>query len=452
MTSPALNALESGTGGAGRDSATTPEPSHSPDLLDLLDLFGDPFVRDPYPWLDRLRSESPVHYDPATGLWLVSRHQDIRRVLLDTERFLPDNAQHAVTPLPVSVLRVLARAGFTLPPALANNGTPSHLGLRRVVTRFFNAQRVQAAVPMIDAVADELLDGARGQLESTGGCDLFPSFAQVLPCRVLMELLGVQGIAPATLIRWSDAALELFWGRNPLQRQLEPAALVADFHQWLTGTVRSGTAPAESFIGALARHRLPDGRPLDVETAVAACFFVLIAGQSTTGQLIATVLRRALAEPGMWARLAGEEGLAEAWVEEILRREPPVTTWRRVTAQATRLGGVRLPARAPLLLMLMGSGSDPEIFPEPERMCLHRPNVRHHLAFGAGRHRCPGASLARTEAAVALRAAARGLPHIQPATGVAEPPMLDLLSFRAPLRLVVERMPLCSSSCGHQGC
>ncbi|NML51721.1 cytochrome P450 [Streptomyces sp. R302] len=409
---------------------------HAAESLGLLDLFGDSFVRDPYPWLDRLRAEAPVHQDPGTGLWLVSRHQDIRRALLDTDRFLPDNAQNAVTPLPVAVMRVLVRAGFTLPAALANNGTPSHAGLRRVVMRFFDARSVTAAVPMIERIADELLDRIPG-----GDIDLFIPFAQILPCRVLMELLGIRGVDPATLIAWSDAALELFWGRPSLARQLELAELVAEFHQWLTATVRDDDAPPGSFVRALADHRLPDGTPLDVPTAVAACFFVFVAGQSTTGQLIATVLSRALADPGVWRGAAEEAGLAEAWVEEVLRREPPVTTWRRVTAEATRLGGVELPAGAQVLLMLMGSGSDPAVFPDPERMCPGRANARRHLAFGAGRHLCPGATLARTEAAVALRAAARRLPSVRPADPQVEPPMLGLLSFRAPLRVAVERQP-----------
>lgn len=439
MIYPALDVPAPRSGAAGVAPAADTGSADPRDPLGLLDLFGAPFIHDPYPWLDLLRSESPVHHDPGTGLWLVSRHQDVRQVLLDPGVFLPDNAQNAVAPLPVPVLRVLVRGGFTLPPALANNGTPSHPGLRRLVTRFFNAGRVAAAAPVVERIADELLQPVRSELDATGGGDLFPSFAQVLPCRVLMELLGIRGVDPATLIRWSDASLELFWGRPALDRQRELAELVVAFHQWLTGTVRDGSAPADSFIGALARHRLPDGRPLDVGTAVGMCFFVLIAGQSTTGQLIATVLRRALAEPGMWARVAGEDGLAEAWVEEILRREPPVTTWRRVTARATELGGVRLPAGAPLLLMLLGSGSDPAIFPHPERLCPHRENIRHHLAFGVGRHRCPGASLARTEAAVALRAAARRLPRIQPAAGAADSPMLGLLSFRAPLQVAVEQ-------------
>ncbi|MEU3605353.1 cytochrome P450 [Streptomyces sp. NPDC035033] len=435
MTSPALEAFPPGTGAARDRSAAGPAFPGTPDPLGLLDVFGEPFVRDPYPWLDLLRAASPVHHDPGTGLWLVSRHEDVRRVLLEPEEFLPDNAQHAVTPLPVPVLRILARAGFALPPALANNGAESHAGLRRLVTRFFHARRVEEAVPVIERIAGELLARLRPPLDAGGACDLFASYAQVLPCRVLMELLGIEGVEPATLIRWSDASLELFYGRPSPERQLELAELVADFHRWLTATVRSGTVPADSFIGALRRHRLPDGEPLDVRTAVAACFFVFIAGQSTTGQLIATVLRRVAAEPGLWARVAGEAGLAEAWVEEVLRREPPVTTWRRVTARATSLGGVRLPAGAPLLLMLMGSGSDPEVFPEPAAMCPYRPNIRHHLAFGAGRHRCPGASLARTEATVALRAAARALPGVRPAA--AEPPLLGLLSFRAPLEVPV---------------
>ncbi len=407
--------------------------------LGPLDLFGDPFVRDPHPWLDRLRSEAPVHHDPATGLWLVSRHQDIRQALLDTDRFLPDNAQSAVTPLSVAAMRILVRAGFRLPPALANNGTPSHAGLRRLVTRFFDARSVTAAVPAIERLAGELLDALPPRVPGTDDLDLFGPYAQLLPCRVLMELLGIRGVDPATLIAWSDASLELFWGRPTPARQLELAALAGEFHQWLAATVRDATAPPGSFVAALAAHRLPDGTPLDADTAVAACFFVFIAGQSTTGQLLATVLRSALDEPGAWARAAGEPGFAEAWAEEVLRREPPVTTWRRVTAAPTRLGGVDLPAGAHVLLMLMGSGSDPDVFPDPARMCPRRDNARGHLAFGAGRHLCPGATLARTEAAVALRAAARRLPGLRLADPSAPPPLLGLLSFRAPLEVRVAR-------------
>ncbi|MFJ9808663.1 cytochrome P450 [Streptomyces sp. NPDC101158] len=437
LTAPASSPAAAGSCPYERSVAPTIPGAAPQDPFGLLDLFDEGFVSDPYPWLDRLRSEAPVHHDPATGLWLVSRYEDIRRVLLDPAAFRPDNAQNAVTPLGVPVLRVLARAGFRLRPALANNASESHAGLRRVVTRFFNAQRVAAAVPVIERIADELLDSVREELAGAGESDLFSAFAHTLPCRVMMELLGIENLDAATLVRWSDASLELFWGRPSPARRLELAELVGEFHQWLTELVSRRPAPEDSFVGALARHRLPDGTLLDPRTAVGACFFVFIAGQSTTGQLISTVLRRALAEPGVWPRPAHEEGFAEAWVEEVLRREPPVTSWRRVTARPLELGGVELPAGAELLLMLMGSGSDPDVFDAPGRMAPGRANIRHHLAFGVGRHRCPGAALARTEAAVALRAAARRLPGVRLAPEAAQAPTLGLLSFRAPLRVPV---------------
>ncbi|MFB7451792.1 hypothetical protein [Streptomyces sp. NPDC056194] len=73
----------------------------------------------------------------------------------------------------------------------------------------------------------------------------------------------------------------------------------------------------------------------------------------------------------------------------------------------------------------MGSGSDPAVFDSPGQMAPGRANIRHHLALGVGRHRCPGTARARTEAAVAAVA-----------------PTLGPLSFRAPLRApVVEPSP-----------
>ncbi|MGA5643477.1 cytochrome P450 [Streptomyces cinereoruber] len=113
-----------------------------------------------------------------------------------------------------------------------------------------------------------------------------------------------------------------------------------------------------------------------------------------------------------------------------------MTTWRRVAAEPVTLG-VDVPAGAQLLLMLMCSGSDPEVFDAPDQMCPHRANARHHLSFGVGRHRCPGASLARTEAAVALRVAARRLPYARITPTDERPPILGLLSFRAPLQVRV---------------
>ncbi|MFE2446458.1 cytochrome P450 [Streptomyces sp. NPDC059426] len=405
--------------------------------LASLDLFGEPFVADPFPTLEVLRDSAPVHHDPGTGLWLVSRYDDVRRVLLDPESYLPDNTQKAITRLSVPALRALAKAGFALPPALANNGGPSHAGLRRLVTRFFTTHKVAATAPLIEQCARELLAEAQADIAAGSVYDLSAGYARRLPCRVMMRVLGIEGVSPQRLVAWSDAALELFYGRPRVERQVHLAEQVGDFYRWLMTRFTDGRC-VDGLFGALREHRQPNGAALDRKTAVAVCFFVLIAGQSTTAQLISTVLRRAAADPGVWSRLATDDDFGEAWVEEVIRREPPVTTWRRVATRDVHLSGVRIPSGGELLLMLMGTGSDSEVFPDAARLCPHRPNSRRHLSFGVGRHRCPGALMALTEAVVALRMAASLLPDVELAEAE-PPPMLGLLSFRAPERVTVRR-------------
>ena len=58
------------------------------------------------------------------------------------------------------------------------------------------------------------------------------------------------------------------------------------------------------------------------------------------------------------------------------------------------------------------------------------------LAFGVGVHRCLGVRLALLEATIAVEEAVNELPPIRAIE--ASPPMLDLSSFQAPRRVLVE--------------
>ncbi|XVS63154.1 cytochrome P450 [Actinosynnema sp. CA-299493] len=382
--------------------------------------------------LRSLRENAPVHRDERTGMWLVSRYDDVRAVLADPRRFRPDNALTAVTPIPGPVLRVLARAGFSLPPTLANNGTDTHAALRRLVSRFLTPARVAAMGPRIAELTAQRLD----RLDPLSGrADLHPALARDLPAIVLLEVMGIRDVDVEALKAWSTASLELFWGDVTAERQHELARPAAAFHQWLTSRIRAadpegGDPEGGDLFGALRAQGVP------IRDAAGLCYFLLIAGQETTTQLLCSALHAVLREDGLWSRLH-EPGVAAACVEEVLRRDPPVSTWRRITAEPVTLSGVDVPAGEPLLLMLAGSGSDPGVFAEPERFCPARPDARKHLAFGFGRHFCLGAGLARLEAEVVLRETARRFPDLRLAS-TGPPPMLGLLSFRAPLSVEVE--------------
>jgi cytochrome P450 len=351
----------------------------------------------------RAELTSPVQF--AGGRWVVSDYDDVRAVLADPVTYLPDNALTAVTPVAPAALRSLVRARFSLPPTLANNGSSSHAGLRRLVASFFTPARVAAAEPRIRALVAERLGGT-----DLSRLDLVPALAWDLPAIVLMDLLGLPNVDIPTLKRWSSGSLEFFWGDIGRERQLELVDDVGDFHQWLIKRYHARD-------GELFRALADAG--VSAEDSAGLCYFLLIAGQETTTQLLSAALRRALQDRELWARLP-EPGVAEAFVEDVLRTETPVVTWRRLTAREVVLSGVRVPAGAELVLLLSGKETDPR-----------------HLAFGYGRHFCLGAGLARLEAAVTLRTVASREPSLH-LVGP-KPEWLQLLSFRAPKSVTVAR-------------
>lgn len=45
----------------------------------------DPY--DPFPWYEKMRTESPIHYDEDSKVWSVFRYNDVKRVISDKDFF-----------------------------------------------------------------------------------------------------------------------------------------------------------------------------------------------------------------------------------------------------------------------------------------------------------------------------------------------------------------------------
>ncbi|WP_028266260.1 cytochrome P450 [Arthrobacter sp. MA-N2] len=345
----------------------------------------------------------------------------VREVLQRPEDFSPANALIAVTPLSGPSLRVLQRARFALPPVLASNHSDSHAGIRKVVAGFFTPATVGAFEPRIRGIARDAALAAVKILETAGQVDLVQAVAAYPPAIVMLELLGLPVRDLAELKAWSLDSLELFWGWPDAGRQLELARSAADFYGWLRELVLEAVAsPERNLFSSLAKHGL------STPEICSLGYFLLIAGQETTTQLISTALfRLAEGSTGFAWRDAASGPTSRDLIRHILATESSVPTWRRIAAHDTVLDGNQIPAGAEILLELTGnhesSGQGPTAY---------------GLAFGSGIHRCLGAKLAELEAAVVVQETVAGLQGIRLAD--TKPKWLRLLSFQAPRTVSVE--------------
>jgi cytochrome P450 len=356
--------------------------------------------------------------------YLVVRDTDaVREVLHRPADFSPGNALVAVTPLEGPALRALQRVGFALPPVLASNDTDTHAGIRKVVAGFFTPATVAAMEPRIRELAREAARNAADRLGSSSHVDLVQTVAAFPPAVVMLELLGLPVRDLADLKRWGLDSMELFWGWPDEDRQLELAHSAAGFYVWLRKLVRESlTIPGRNLFKSLADHGL------STQEMCSLGYFLLIAGQETTTQLISSTLFRLLegSAPVGWDEAATEAG-SRAVVRHVLTTESSVPTWRRVAAHDTDLGDALIPAGAEILLELSGNA-----ITSPAG---HGQSTAYGLVFGSGIHRCLGAKLAELEAAVTIEETAAALPGIQLRDD--KPAWIRLLSFQAPRTVTI---------------
>ncbi|MER7417443.1 cytochrome P450 [Micromonospora peucetia] len=357
---------------------------------------------------------------------VVTRHALVRQVLTDPATYRPDNALDAVTPIPVAALRVLAGHRFRLPPTLANNGGASHPAIRAIVADTLHPTRVAAQRPWLTGLVRERVGRIGATLDAGRPADLHAELAADLPLLVLARLVELPDAPVGAVKEFARAALELFWAPLDVGRQQALAAEVGRFHQVL----REFAATGGGLVGSLRAA----GHPPDV--LVGALFFLLVAGQETTSQFLTLLLHRLAGEPAVLAGLrAGTVAVTDV-VEEGLRLEPPIVTWRRVAAVDTTLGSTAVPAGTSIVLWLARAGRDPAIVDAPDEFRPGQRGSRRHLAFGAGTHRCVGDQLARMEAAVVV---AETAPLLDRVTVLREPWCPDNLTFRMPDAFVVRR-------------
>lgn len=94
--------------------------------------------------------------------------------------------------------------------------------------------------------------------------------------------------------------------------------------------------------------------------------------------------------------------LLSAFLEEVLRYEPPFRGHYRYVINDTTLYREEISAGSRLVLLWGAANRDPSHFEDANRFRLDRPANKGHITFGKGAHFCVGAALSRLEARIVI--------------------------------------------------
>jgi len=369
---------------------------------------------DPHGLYDTLRERSPVSFDPAARCWVVTGQEPVRKILGDP-RFVSDAAL-AVPGMRRSPRRTFASDAIQKQIIFVDGAKQARVQ-RAVLTEL--ARRGDALGPPLRACAAALAQ----QAHARGDFDLVADFAVPFTMQAVSLILGIPVGTPeemSRLERWSNAYADITSGY--LHAKMDDVVQLGEFIR-MHVAARGGT-PSDDLIGAFMR----DGGLDDEDDLVIQCMGVYAAGRVTTQKLLANGLPLLLPQWSAWRELVRATPSAlRRLVEELLRLVTPTRYVVRYAAEDVEMAGgpagdVRVKRGERVVLSLEAANRDGGAFACPHSLRADRqPNP--HVAFGFGPHRCPGASVARIEIAVALQALLETLAELRPHPS--QPPAWD---------------------------
>ncbi|WP_181774324.1 cytochrome P450 [Amycolatopsis pittospori] len=340
---------------------------------------------------------------------VTTRHSACKEILtgdaFKSVRFVPDN------PL-LNRLTAWSASGLIHPiepPSLLASEPPDHTRYRKLVTRVFTARAVEQLRHRTQAITDALLDG----LDPADPVDLIESYCGLLPVTVISQILGVPPEERDKVLALGGAAAPSLDLGLPWRTFRTVEATLAEFDSWLTTHLEKlRENPGDNLLSKLIAAR-EDGVGLTERELKATAGLVLAAGFETTVNLLGNGIALLTRHPDQLGKLRESPETWSNAVDEILRYDPPVLLTGRLCARDTEVSGVPVRRGAIVSTVLAGANRDPEIFDDPAAFDVTRANARDHVSFGAGRHYCLGASLARMEGEIGLRSIFERFPDLR---------------------------------------
>ena len=376
----------------------------------------------PFQLFKEMREQAPVMWSPSrrkgmSGFWSITRYADIKHVELSPEVFssqrgsmhlaLPDRNEWKP--------RQLVDASLN---SLINMDSAVHINLRTQHAPFFFPTYVESLKARVAQKVDSLLD----ELERRGPVvDFAKVFSHELPMFTLCEMLGIDESDRPRVIKWMhylESAAQYL--TNPLQAFLAEPSLPFRFNKVLQEMFDYGKEvmadrrrhPREDLLSLIA-HAEIEGEKMSQEYLDGSWLLIIFAGNDTTRNSLSGTMRLMTEFPEQRQMIIDDPSLIPKMSHEALRLVSPVITMRRTATEETEIAGQQIAENEKVIMWYGAANRDPDVFPDPDRFDMHRPNVEKHLAFGHGVHKCLGNRIAQMQLNIAYERIFDRFPNIQ---------------------------------------
>jgi len=337
----------------------------------------------------RLREEDPVHFNEtelAGRFWSLTRYEDIKKVDSDHANF---SSAHGIT-LGLPIDMELPEGALNVSMFIAMD-PPTHDVQRKTVTGVVAPSNLAKLEPLIRERTQEVLDS----VPMDEPFDWVETVSIELTTRMLATLFDFPFEERRKLTRWSDVATAVP-GAGIVDTEEQRREELIECLQYFTNLWDERKAnPGEDLVSMLVHGEdTKDMAPLEF---LGNLILLIVGGNDTTRNSMSGSILALNEFPKQYDNLIENPDKIPSFVAELIRWQTPLAYMRRTANNDCIIGGKQIKQGDQILMWYLSGNRDETVFENPDEIDMDRKNVRNHLSFGFGIHRCMGNRLAELQ-------------------------------------------------------
>ena len=347
-----------------------------------------------------LRQSKPVCWqkDPYalssdSGYWAVTKQEHLDFVSKNPQIF-----SSQVDGVLASATNEEQHEGINPADNLLTMDPPKHIKYRRIVRNAFTPAVVESYGPHLEEQAKEIVS----RILKKNQCEFVEEIASELPLIAICDILGVPAKDRKQFFTWSNTMIgseDPDYAVTP-EESMKAAMKVWEYADKIMEQHKDKPLKEDSVVSILLNSNV-DGDKLEPHDFRAFMLLLIVAGNETTRNQTSHLMRLLIENPDQYQMLIDDPELISDAVEEGLRYNSPVISFKRTAVKECELGGKKIGPGDKVVLFYQSASSDETHFKDPDIFDITRPkreSVRENLrAFGIGEHFCLGSHLARLQ-------------------------------------------------------